>query len=403
MAISLSTISAIAARKGNEYLAEQVNFKAQVLKDKALDKETVSGQVRIVNVQAGGLGSVAILTGGASYPTAESKEATQLMVRPVSFVGHVSIPYDAAELVSGKNDSVKLVRNQFELVGRNLGQNLGRAIFDGYLGGNEANATISGSSTATVSVSDITGFRVGQIVDFYNTAADTKSHTARVGSITRDGDGTGSIAFTEFKNGSGVAETSGTVAEGDGLWIQGFLSPSAGFRFTSLANIVGSSDLYGTAVSNSDWAGTDTNLAGALSLEAMRELCDDVGAKSGEDPTHVFMHRLTFQDYEQLHVSNRRYNQGDPMDAFGKNALKPEFRGTPVIVDDNCPAKSVFFFNSDAVKLGVWREFAPMNNGKDMAEISQTSYSYLMKVSGMYNLCVDRRNAIGRLRGITIG
>lgn len=401
MAVTLSTISAIAARKGNDYLSEQINFKAQILAKKGLQKEKCEGAVRNINVQAGGLGSVALIAGGATYPTAESKEATQLVAKPASFVGHVSIPFDAAELVSGKADSIKLVRNQFELVGKNLGQNLGRVIFDGYLGACESAATIT-AQAATASVSDITGFRVGQIVDIYATGGSSKVGSGRVDSVTRDGDGTGSVALTGLVDGSGSALT-GTIAAARGFWVQGFQALSSGLKFHSLADAVGSADLYGTAVSSSDWSGTDTAAGGALSLELMRELSDDIAAKSGDDPTHVAMHRLAFQDYEQLHVSNRRYQEGEVMDAFGKNALGPEFRGKPVIVDDNCPGRDVFFINDQAVKLGMWREFAPMVNGKDMAEVSQTTFSYLLKVVGMSQLIVERRNAVGRLKAVTIG
>jgi hypothetical protein len=401
MAISLSTISAIAARKGNEYLQEQINFKAQVLQKGALEKEKCEGQVRVVNVQSGGLGSVSIMTGGSAYPTAESKEATQLLVRPVSFVGHVSIPLDAAELVSGKMDSIKLVKNQFELVGKNLGHQLGRAVFDGYLGGVEANATIT-AQAATISVSDITGFRQGQIVDLYNGAASSKVGSGRVGSITRDGDGTGSVALSGLVDGSGVALT-GNVSLSTGVWLQGFLTPSAGFRFTSLADIAGSGDLYGTTVSDADWSGTSTSLGSALTLDAMRELADDIAARSGEEPSHAIMHRLLFQDYEGLHTSNRRYMEGEKMDAFGKNDVMPTFRGRPLIVDDNCPAKQVFLIHKDSVKLASWREFSPLTNGKDLAEVSQVNYAYLMKVAGMFNLAVDRRNAVGRLTAVSVG
>jgi hypothetical protein len=37
-----------------------------------------------------------------------------------------------------------------------------------------------------------------------------------------------------------------------------------------------------------------------------------------------------------------------------------------------------------------------------MAEVSQTNYSYLMKVAGMFNMVVDRRNSLGRLKAITV-
>lgn len=402
MAVSLSTISAIAGRKGNQYLEEQINFKSQLMGSKSIQKEKCEGVVRVINVQAGGLGSVSITTGGATYPTAESNDPVQLLVRPVNFIGHVSLPFDAAELVNGKAESIKLVRNHFELLGENLGQNLGRALLDGYLAGNEADATISGTSTATVSVSDITGFRINQIVDFYDTAVSAKQHTARVDSVTRDGDGTGSIGLSEVKNGSGTLLTSGTISEGDGIWVQGWNAPAAGFRFTSLADACGSDDLYGTTVSNRDWSGTSQAAGGALSNELMREVCDTIGARSGSDPTHTVMHRVAFQDYEQLNVSNRRYLEGDKLDAFGKNHLMAEFRGRPVVVDDNCPARQVFFLNDKAFKLGVWREFAPLGNGNE-AEISQTAYSYLIKIAGMFNSLVERRNCLGRLTGVTIG
>lgn len=405
MAVTLASITAVADRDGNKIVTDQVNLASQVIGDGVFKKDmSCEGSVKVINVLANGLGSVGTLTGGATYFTAESNSPTQLLARPVSLMGHVSLPIDAAKLVSGKKDSIDLIKRHFQMLGDNLGHEIGVLSIDGYLGAVEANATISGTSTATLSVNRAAGFRVGQRVDIYNAAASSKTHNARITAVVPDGDGTVTLSLAEVKDSSAVLETSGTISASDGVWRQGALTPAAGSRFTSLADACGSADLYATTVSDSDWSGNSTNVAGSLSLEAMREMWFKILARSNKQPTDVIMSPEAFQDYEQLHVSNRRYIEGDKMDAFGKNALKPVFSGTPICVDVNCPDSKVFFHNRDVFKIGVWDDFGGLGGQGDSGiDVSQTAYSYLIKQSGMFNGLVYQRNALGVLTGVTLG
>lgn len=426
MALALSTIQAIAARKGNEYLQQQINLKAQILGSKALEKQKVDGAVRIINVQASGLDSVAILQGGDAYPglsggstgAGSGNQATQLVARPANFVGLVRIPFDSAEVVTGKADSINLVKNQFELIGRNLGQQIGRSIFSPIVAvalTAQMPATVAAGASGTLTgILDCRGFRVGQVYDMWATSAVTSGIPTLSGSAAVTQIKVTSVTFSSASSGAGdVAFTNvGSAATGTAadraFTLRGSLDSSAAEYFTSLSSAVGSGNLYGTAVSGADWSGNDFGTLGSTALTpgAMREVVDTIQARSGENLRCVVMSPLAFTEYELACMAGgasnagggtRFFGAGDKLDPFGKNGDGPMFMGKPIIVDDNCPTREVYFIGENAVELGEWREVAPLVKDR-MAEVSQTAYEYQIKCAGMANLVVKKRAALGRLK-----
>ena len=401
MGITLAAMALIAARDGNDAVKDQVNLKSQVRAQKALSEEKVSG-VRVIQANNAALGSSAIVVGGGTYPTDENAAPTPLYVSPVSFLAHASIPIDSAEMVNGKGDAINLVTQNMRNASATAAHDMGRAIFDGYLGAVEVTTSISAGAIASLPVNQASGLRQNKIVDLYQTNGSTKVGTGRVGAVTRDGDGTCHVAVSELKDTSGATLT-GSLAAGTGLWIQGFLTPAAAQQFCSLSSAVGSADLYGTNVASADWTGVDKTLGDVISLGALRGLCDDIASRNGSDPDVFFMGRAVFQDWEQLQATNIRYAQGDTLDPLGKNGVRPMFRDKPIVVDDNCPDSQVFAVVKDAYLLGLKRELSTLGNtGAGGPEVSQTKLSYLIKIFGMMNGIVDHRNGVGRLKSVTI-
>lgn len=443
MALTLSTIVNIAAMRGNEYLNKQVALKAQLIASGALVKEEVKDGRRVINIASGGLDSVGVIDGGAAYPgsslasavastsLSQGSQPVQLTSTPANFVGVVRIPYDSAEVVNGKGAQVALIKEQFDLVGKNLGMQLGRAVFSPVLcnitTAQLAAATpaiATGWSVASVaSLDDVRGFREGQLVDvFADTASGSSAPTGlRLGQAV-----VGAITFTSASSCAGtvsltpLAAIAFTAANGLVFALPGLLSATDTFaseKFVSLSAASGpvTSGLYGSgslASTVPSWGGNQSgDFSTALTSGRMREMMDSISARSGEDVRFVAMSRMGFTDYE-LSVMNgafnssgvqtaagggvRMYSEGENLDPFGKNSVRPTFAGKQIVVDDNCPSREIYMVGENAVKLGVWREIKPLTG--QTAELSQLFYEYQIKCSGMYQNLILKRNAIARLR-----
>lgn len=403
MALTLTSISALLARKGNDYINEQLNFVNKFMAMDGLPKKNYAGVSPIVQVRAGGMSSTGIIVSDQFYDTPDVQDAATLRVAPVSFAGIATIGEDIVEMLTAKQDSINIVKDQVGVVTKNILLDLGRSQLDGYGGGVVTAAAISGTSTATLTLQDVNFPKPKKLYEVYSQDKSTKLFSFIVTQIaSRDGLGGCTVLVNSVRNGAGALLTSGTFTLGAGIWVKGYLTPSAANRFVSLADACGSGDIYGQNVPNADWSGTETFAGGPLNLEMLRELDDDASQRSGLPMDVTTMGRLVFQDYEQLHISGRRYVEGDTMDAFGNNATHPEFRGKPIIVDDNCPARSVFMHSKMAGELCEFKKLSPINrNGKDV-EDSQVQYSVIIKYSGMWNQRITQRNAFARLRDVVI-
>jgi hypothetical protein len=448
MTLALSTIQNVAVLRGNEYLNKQVALKAQLIASGALVKEDVKDGRRVINVTSGGLDSVGVIDGGAAFPgsslsaavsassLSQGSQPYQLTALPANFVGVVRIPYDAAEVINGKGAQVSLIKENFDLVGKNLGMQLGRAVFSPVFcyvtqaqltaatltnpsaSGLAASATWAASQVMSVTLDDVRGFREGQVVDVFS---DTTSGSgvplalsARLGQAL-----VGAITFTSASSCAGTISLTALSAivnsAGLGLvfTIPGLLSATnASEKFTSLSSASGSAALYGSSDTIPSWSGNQSgDFSTALTSGRMREMMDSIGARSGEDVRFIAMSRMGFTDYE-LSVMNgafnssgvqtaagggvRMYSEGDSLDPFGKNAARPTFAGKQIVVDDNCPSREVYMVGENAAKLGVWREIKPLTG--QTAEMSQLFFEYQIKCGGMYNQLILKRNAIARLR-----
>ncbi len=293
-------------------------------------------------------------------------------------------------------DSVNLVQRTIEKAGRNLGQQLGRMIFDGKLSTIvDITAAVSGSSTVTVPVTDVHSFREMQTVDIYSADLLTKLGSGVVQSVSTDGYSlTSTVALINVKDGAGVAKTSGTFAEDATIWIPGFLSLAAGARFVSLTAAAGSADIYGTAVSGNDWRGIDKTSGAQLGNEQLRQLQMDLLRKGGE-ATDLLMSPDSFEDFEEAQTDKIRFVPGK-LDPYGKHLEHAMFGDARIVVDANCPTNRVFGVNK-STKLGVWKKFQIHGNGKGGVECSQSAYSYLMRTAGAHQLIVERRNHVAML------
>lgn len=400
MALTIEVIKAFAAKAANNVITDQINLNAPGAM--ALASENVAGMSRALNVRAGGNASGGAVKDYDTYADYDSTGGQQILVLGVDHYARCRIGIREAETVTGRAGAIDLLEKEFKSAGAVCAFVLGRSVFNAKLGAVEANATISGTGTATVSVNDISAFRVGLAFDRYDSTAVTKKGSAVVTSVVRDGDGTGSIVLASCKNASDVAETSGTIAITDTLWIKGHLAYASNERFVGLEDLAGTGDVYGTTVSASDWAGSTTTVSGSLLYDHIREKQSDVRDSSGLSADMCLLSERSFRAYEALGVAQRQYLQGDALDPFSK-VLKPLVNGMTSVIDATCPDSQIYLFNkAESVKLGVWKKFSPRTNGKNGAEVLQTVRAFQLIVDGRHNLLTERRNSIGLVKGFTV-
>ena len=122
MAITISQIGDLLARFGNGIVNDQVNFACPFVGNGHIQKIKHSHEQGIVRVRTSdGLQSTGQLNDGAFLPEGQNVSFTAGSYLPKVFFTRLSIPRGAAHLADGGRDGVRLVREELEVAGRQLG------------------------------------------------------------------------------------------------------------------------------------------------------------------------------------------------------------------------------------------------------------------------------------------
>lgn len=406
MAITASAISALVARFGNKIVEEQVNQNAPVTS--MIDKLNQSGRVGVVNVKAGGLDSTAWIDDGDTLPTSAARDLVQVTYLPKIIFSHGAIPRLAATLASGEGEGINLVLEEIE----SMGAQLGRRLADGIINGVQklvqlttAQATELGAAGTTLTVSDHSRFRTGDVIERYDDDGGTGASTndlmeyLRVVAVDVDEDGsTHTITFARD-----ITGLSGTApAQYDQLFVRGAKFDG----MASLKDISAAASLYGKAETADEWSGNLKSLSStALDVQIMRDLFTKICQRRGQSPDFALCNSRVRQKYSDLLLNQRRYISGK-MDATG--GMDIEFEGRPVKVDDNCGSTDLYFVTKKDVKLHVFRDFGDEADGgkgkgastSGHALVSDDTFVYKFQRWGAFNLRVTRRNGCGNLSNI---
>jgi len=451
MAITFNEIAELVARFGNQIVTEQANMAAPFVGKGHIKKVKQAGTVGIVNVKTGGINSTGFISDGGALPQGSNTEPVQLAYHPKALFSRLSVPRIAALTCISKQDGVNLVREQMETVGADLGRTLGRALFRSgavprpVAGGNyvDAPAGVIGTPRAITIVGnvvapgiDLSGFRVGHT---FTSATLTYTQT-NPGSgplpcalvVSSIDYATNNVSFTPHSIlpngtiGAAIVAPNAVALSTTTFLSAGFndlvpldggalnnamtslldladatLDPNAGLP--APVSTLGTTGNYsGIAAAGGDYTGTDINLAGALTIEAMDNLSKQVKRRSGKPWTHAVMNSSVFHDYMSLLLSNRRFvGSGQAADA-GTSATAT-YEGKPICVDENMPDQELLLFTDSDTKLAEWRDFQPDYDGKKAAMVSPTDFIYDTQIFGMYNVRCTKRNGLGKLTGITGG
>lgn len=436
MTLLASQISALAGRFGNKIITAQVNQSVPFLGSGALQRVPMKGKTAIINIMGGGLDSTTFIADGGALSTGSQSTPSQGAQTPAALFSRLSIGRVSAYLAAGSDDGADIVKMQLENCGKDIARNAGRNIFDSFLGSPNAAVAFAGGTPAAVTLDfkDISGFRFNQAVNFVDVSTSI-SYTLAVQSITpaaivNSANVAGTVVFANTV--AGVANVGShtdaalnaiTVATGDLFALRGTYpglgvaasSTATGNVMVSYADIAGTATLHGLLGTTNDWTGNTAASFGVMSAEALVAFSQRIFTRSMSDFTHAVMSPAASVAFAtaQLTASTSfgmgtnqagqaRRNVDGKFDKFG--AYKGSglgFMGKPVIIDPNCPATSVVLHNDEIVKLGMWRDFEPDQDGKEAAMVDRTSLIYDIQMLGLANMICYQRNAVGLITGIT--
>lgn len=379
--ITLDAIKEIASKKGNALLQTQINAKSPIVQ--ALKSEGLDGSTYVINVQGGGLSSVGMVADHGALPSPDASGAEQIQVRPVSLFANIAVGQLAAKTLTGKMDSVKLVENQFKLAGDNLSHTLGVALFGKRISGATGNATVS-AGALTLAVDDAARYRRGMSYTWIDNGTAVANKLVCKSVVTAS-DGSGTVVFDTAATGTfDAAQDYVAVANIQSHWC-------------SLDEAAGSGTIYGTAISDAEWAGNTITASGVLTNPLVREMSTLTVERAGEMPDLYFMSPRQFQAYEDLQLANRRFMDSS-YDPFGKNADAPKIQDKGVVIDPTCFNHKVFSVVRDDVRLGKFQDFKEYNQFQN----STSHYEHILQMDGLFNLLVDKRASVTKLEGLSL-
>ena len=459
MGINAGEIEGLLARFGNEIVNEQVNWATPFVGNGHIQKIKHTHELGIVRIRASdGLSSTGQIEDGGVLPTGSNVSFEKGSYMPKIFFTRLSIPRAAAHLAAGGRDGVRLVREEIEVAGRQLGQVLGQAVFrqpilrpyeataattTGTVANNSA-AIIPGG-TLTVRVKTLAGLYVGQFISMLSTTAapaelgkfevtdinfnlnqnlagaaltDTNGKQLAVGFWTIEVTNRDTVNRTI--NLSGTSDPAGVGAPsvdapGTGtVQVQNLFGgipvpavPPVGNTLdpmVSLADCYDNGALYG--ITNGNFTGNTTALTNGLSIKAMRDMSTQIKRRAGAGWHMLVMNSSVLQRYFETGITgpNDTYTNWLPgqtmKDADGGNMM-PTFQGQKIVIDENVHDEDMFFFNKDDVKLAEFKDFSTdKDGGGEAGMVDRQNLIYDTQIWGMYNIRCTRRNSGGMLTNI---
>jgi hypothetical protein len=404
MAITVSDISALVARFGNEIVNEQANLAAPLRKEFKEHKE--GGRVGIVNLKDGEVGHAWIADSGA-LGAKTNVTPVQLTYLPKFLYGKLGIPRGAATLASGEGEGINLVKEELE----SLGHTLGRQLELGYLGGaietlSSAQATEIGAAGTTFTTTNPSKYRVGMYLEQVTAAGTAPEEYYKVtGVSTTSGSTSATITIERDVAPLVTAATGGnTPSATDRIFPVG----ASANAMTGYADVCSATEaaVYGSAASPS-FVGNTKDVGGSLTRGDMRDMSTHIARRSGRSWDKLFMNSLNLQRYEEFMLDARRYITGK-MDAVG--GIKSEFEGKEICISENVRDDKIIFHNKEDVALHVFKDFvddmdggpAPAaSTGLGHAQVDPSVFDYYLERWGAFELRVKNRTSSGELTGIT--
>lgn len=442
MAITLSQIGGLLARFGNEIVNEQANFATPFVGNGHIQKIKHAHEQGVVRIRdSDGLSSTGQLSDGSALPDGDNVSFLSGTYLPKIFFTRLSIPRGAAHLAAGGRDGVRLVREELEVAGRQLGKVLGQAVFRAPIGQliQEAGGNTVANATGTVVVgapadtdfliTSIAGLYVGQFVAVVDNGGTERLCEVKAINYNMDENvgGTPLTYANAPSTGFGVFgitlnvpaatyDVGGIVDNAVSGAASNVEVPNRGPEssappaalinadpMVSLGDAYGAAALYGMPA-NDAYTGNTKAVNGALTASAMRDMSTTIKRRAGYGWHMLVMNSNQLQNYFETTIAPTaalNYLPGSTTKDADGGATVPMFQGMPIVVDENVPDHTMYFFNKDDIKLAEFKEFGPDNDGgSDHGMVDRSKLIYDTQIWGMYNMRVQRRNSGGQLTGL---
>jgi hypothetical protein len=150
------------------------------------------------------------------------------------------------------------------------------------------------------------------------------------------------------------------------------------------------------------WQADTDETAETLSLADMTNTFNSCSKGGTDSPDIIVTDQTLFEKYESLMAAKLNINYesrskaGQMLGDAGFTSL--EFKGRPIVWDENCTASNMYFINSKHLYFHVMegRNFEPTDFVKPTNQDARTA-----QILWMGNLVCDRRASLGAMRGKT--
>lgn len=177
---------------------------------------------------------------------------------------------------------------------------------------------------------------------------------------------------------------------------------NGGKNLTGLVAMVASTGTYGgiTSTGNTWWQSYVNALNGALTIAAMRTGFNTPSLGGKDHPNIIVTTQTLYEKYEGLLTATVQMNPSstDSKKLADGGFQTLEFKGVPVVWDENCNSGVVYFLNTEHMKLVVHSDanFATTDFVKPENQDAKVA-----QILFMGNLTCDRRKSFGKITGAT--
>ena len=176
-----------------------------------------------------------------------------------------------------------------------------------------------------------------------------------------------------------------------------------GVEVTGLASIAGTSDLFNVTVSsNPRWQSYTKSSVGAITDEALIAMIQDIGYNSGENVDVLLTTNGVVRSYAaSLAVQKRFANTIDLKGGFKGLSVGAGNSEVGLTDDKDCPSGTLFALNAKHLMMHVAGDWEWMDLDGAIWSRQVNKPSYEATLFRFHELTTDRRNALGKLTGVT--
>lgn len=259
-------------------------------------------------------------------------------------------------------------------------------------------ATVSvGATASTVEVlkDEAKWLTPGMEIDILNTSTYVALATGRTITLVVPGTTTTVVTF------DGPAVTTTTS---HGVYRAGNATGGTQREPTGMSKIADNSGILHTLdpTSYPIWKGVETAMGGSLTEAAMGRMCDDIRVNGG-DVSAIFTSLGVRRAYFNLLKTSRQFHNTTEFDGGYKALAFHNGNEIPVIDDVDAPAGIMFFTTEKHLSIRQAEEWRFVDTDGNIFDRVPGYDMYDVMLRKFWELCTYRRNAHGKLTGITEG